>query len=403
MKRYTYIILLLLLTQNIFSQNNDAATKKTTTTSDFCSYFPVKNGLKFTYRRNNMLGNQTITETYTAVKEKLLKSGKLIKGYKISSNDENRNNTIIYYYCEKGAVKFYSEMPNYITGISGYVEDYSILPSDNNKPDYQKTPIWETEKTGSGKYLSFTELKSGSVGDSWKDVQIVNDNPAIITNTIEGTDLSVTVNGHSYSPVIHISRKVSVKVLGQVMELNTQDVYYAKGIGKIKTVENGQNILSGSYTTTQELVSHNLPATAIKTSATTENKNQTKPVAKKAPQKLNAYAIEMLCNQWCGSYKLVEKNGKPVSDFPENEYLHLETEGDAVSMILRKSGNKLYETGKQTGLAWWAWLEDDKHVLYIRTAAEAKGKPVSSESIPRKKLIYNNKVYEYVTRNLQYN
>jgi hypothetical protein len=111
-----------------------------------------------------MMGEQTITETYTAVKDKILKSGKLIKGYRISSSDENRNNTIIYYYCENSSVKMYSEMPLYNTQIKGYVEDYSILPSDQNKPDYKKTPIWETEKTGSGKYLTFTELKDGKVG-----------------------------------------------------------------------------------------------------------------------------------------------------------------------------------------------------------------------------------------------
>jgi hypothetical protein len=200
---------------------------------------------------------------------------------------------------------------------------------------------------------------------------------------------------------MHISRTVSVKALGQVMQLNTQDIYYAKGIGKIKMEENGQDLLMGSYTTTQELISHNLTASAVKASPSEQNKNQNNQAVKTPSYKLNAAAIEMLCNQWCGSYKLVEKGGKPVSG-DVNEYLHLETEGDAVSMMLRKTGSKLYETGSHTDLGWWAWMENDKPVIYIRTAAEPKGKPMSGESIPRKKIIYNNKVYEYVSREVEY-
>jgi hypothetical protein len=226
---------------------------------NLCSYFPVVNGMKLTYKRNNMTGQHTITETYTSVKDKTLKSGKAIKGFKITSSEANRNNTVIYYYCDSGSVKMYAEMPEYNTQITGYVEDYSVLPSDYNKPDYKKTPIWETEKYGSGKYLSFTELKAGGVDDEWTDIQVINSNPVIITSEIEETGLTITAGGKTYTSVIHLKRTVSVKFLGEIQELNTQDIYYAKGIGKIKVIEKGQDILMGSYTTTQELISHNLP------------------------------------------------------------------------------------------------------------------------------------------------
>lgn len=152
----------------------------------------------------------------------------------------NRNNTIIYYYCEDGSVKMYSEMPAYNTYIKEYVEDYSILPSDYNKPDYKKTPVWETEKTGSGKYLSFTELKNGGEGTEWTDRQVVNSNPVTISSEVVETGLSLTVRGKNYSPVIHVERTVTIEYLGEEMELNTQDIYYAKGVGKIKVVEKGK-------------------------------------------------------------------------------------------------------------------------------------------------------------------
>jgi hypothetical protein len=390
-----YFSLFLQLT--IFSFTIKAQTRIT----DNCNFFPIKNGLKFTYKRTNMMGTQTITESYTTVKDKILTSGKLIKGYKINSSDPNRNNTTIYYYCEKGVVKMYSEMPDYNTSIVGYAEDYSLLPADQNKPDHLKTPIWETEKTGSGKYLSFTELKPLETGNSWTDVQLVNGNTVIITSTVSETDLTEEAGGKMYAPVIHITRSVHIKNGATLLELNTQNIYYAQNIGKIKTVETGTDLLFGRYTTTQELIAHNLTITPATTSGS--KPNTTAPAANKTtPYKLGDAAIEAICDKWCGSYKLIEKNKQPVSDFPYGEYLHLETEGDAISLILQKKNGKLYETGKQTDLGWTVWMENGQQVIYIRTAAEIKGQPVSQKSVARKKIIFDNKVYEYVKREIEY-
>ena len=236
----------------------DAASSKSA--ANACGYFPVVHGMKFNYQRNDMTGEHAISESYTAVKEKTLKSGKVIKGYKINTTVANRNNTVIYYYCEGGSVKMYSEMPVYNTYIKEYVEDYSVLPSDYNKPDYKKTPIWETEKYGSGKYLSFTELRADDAGAEWTDRQVVNGNPVTINSEVVETGLSLTVRGKSYSPVIHIERTVTINYLGEDMELNTQNIYYAKGVGKIRVIEKGKDLLLGtSFTTTQELVSYNIP------------------------------------------------------------------------------------------------------------------------------------------------
>ena len=152
-------------------------------------------------------------------------------------------------------------MPAYNTYIKTYVEDNSIFPSDYNKPDYQKTPVWETEKYGSGKYLNFIELKAGNIGTEWTDIQVVNDNLVYIHSKITETDLSLMVQGKSYSPVMHVERSVTIKFQGENKLLNTQDIYYAKGVGKIKVIEKGNDLLMGTaFTTTQELVSYNLPA-----------------------------------------------------------------------------------------------------------------------------------------------
>ena len=56
--------------------------------------------MKFTYTRNDMAGQHSIVESYTAVADKAFKSGKIVKGYKINTTVANRNNTILYYYCE---------------------------------------------------------------------------------------------------------------------------------------------------------------------------------------------------------------------------------------------------------------------------------------------------------------
>jgi hypothetical protein len=111
-----------------------------------CSYFPVVDGMKFTYQRKDMTGDHPVVESYSAVKEKTLKSGRVIKGYKISTTIAKRNNSIIYYYCEEGSMKMYAEIIGFSTIIKEYEEDYSLRPSDYNKPDYKKTPIWKLKK-----------------------------------------------------------------------------------------------------------------------------------------------------------------------------------------------------------------------------------------------------------------
>lgn len=226
----------------------------------FCSYFPVIDGMKITYSRKDIRGEYSVVESYTAVKEKTLKSGKVIKGYRINTTIPNRNNSLIYYYCEDGSAKMYSEIIGFKTIIKEYVEDYSIRPSEYNLPDYKKTPIWETEKNGTGKYLSATELKAGRIGTTWTDRTAVNGQLVTISSKIIEMGLTLTVRGKTYSPVIHVQRTVVIDDDGDDFELNTQEIYYARGVGKVKVIEKGNDPLGGKFTTTQELVSHNLPA-----------------------------------------------------------------------------------------------------------------------------------------------
>jgi len=311
--------------------------------------------MKFTYKRNDMTGEHNIVESYTVAKDKTLKSGKIIKGYKINTTVANRNNTIIYYYCDNGSIKMYSEMPAYNTYIKEYEEDYSVLPADYNKPDYKKTPVWETEKYGSGKYLSFTELKDGGEGTEWADRQVVNNNPVTINNEIVETGLSLTVQGKNYSPVIHVERTVTINYLGEDMELNTQDIYYAKGVGKIRVVEKGKDLLMGnSFTTTQELVSHNLPALPEKTDNKFEeakNENGTKISSKrKIDESLTGTWKNFRSDRMGGMTLIYTLNpdgsfeyydGKPT---PENllEKGSWEMDKDTLVLSIEKSGTNGY-------------------------------------------------------------
>lgn len=244
------------------SSTKSAATEKNTAAKgpviQLCDYFPLVDGMQYSYKRSDMTGVHTVMEVYNHAREKVIKNGTTLKGFRIKSTIEDRNNTTIYYYCSDGSINMYAEMPGYDTHITGYKEDYSIFPSEYNKPDYLKTPIWETDKVGTGKYLSLTQLKAGSIGDIWTDVQEINGNIVIISSKIAATDLSVTAGGRTFSSVVHIQRTVSIKILGEVQELNKQDLYYAKGVGKIKAVETGHGILGGDYTTSEELISSNL-------------------------------------------------------------------------------------------------------------------------------------------------
>jgi hypothetical protein len=76
------------------------------------------------------------------------------------------------------------------------------------------------------------------------DRQEINDQLVTISSKIIETGMSITVRGKTYSPAIHVERSVVIDDDGDKTELNTQDIFYAKGIGKVK-VERGEDPYSG--------------------------------------------------------------------------------------------------------------------------------------------------------------
>ncbi len=94
--------------------------------------------------------------------------------------------------------------------------------------------------------LDFREVKiaESSTNASWQDTLIGNGFTQITTYKTVGTGLSATVNGKTYSDVMHVHVETASSGTS-----TASDFYYAKEIGEILDIESGDTVESlVSYT-----------------------------------------------------------------------------------------------------------------------------------------------------------
>jgi hypothetical protein len=213
-------------------------------TDTFCDYFPLPKKMVYTYiQSGGFFGDEIVREEYSYIGDKII-DGKPYRGYKISSTDVNKDGKVAYYNCSDGVFSNCMRRYNYVQEQTGYEED--IFGN--------RTPVYEYVEKPTDKFISWTEFKAGeSVGATWTEEQIVQKGVATVTSTIEEKGLTLIVNYKKYTDVMKISRKVYQNVLGEKNLIAKQDVYYAKGVGRIKSFNEG---VGGLLTNTEELISY---------------------------------------------------------------------------------------------------------------------------------------------------
>lgn len=216
--------------------SQESKTKITPQVINICDYFPLKSRMSYTYIAENsdLPVKTTIKTVYTATTGKTVQ-GKPFKGYRVTSDD----------FTKKGNI-FYQCSPNGVLAHAEIIElDMNIFNPSNA----------ELEHTGN--FLTFYEIKGNlKVGDSWEEVQLLEGKEQEVLATLDETYPEFILGDKTYKDVIKITRTVTETTLLGDNKL-IQEAYYAKGIGKIKTIYRMINSLTQKIKT-EELVSYSL-------------------------------------------------------------------------------------------------------------------------------------------------
>jgi len=100
-----------------------------------------------------------------------------------------------------------------------------------------------------------------SVGNSWVyDMGTINGVPARGTGTIVEKLNTFTVQGETYSNVIHTQFVIAFNLLGNFTDFATYNFYFAKGKGIIKVNSNVTDITGGgnNLTVAQDLIDYSI-------------------------------------------------------------------------------------------------------------------------------------------------
>jgi hypothetical protein len=104
------------------------------------------------------------------------------------------------------------------------------------RPNYYFNVKGFSPNTGAPYDLTFHYLNdTASVGSSWDYTGGQgNGFTALMHTTVIEKNISVTIEGKTYTNVIHTQTELSYDLLGTVMDFATYDYYFAKGIGTIR-------------------------------------------------------------------------------------------------------------------------------------------------------------------------
>lgn len=117
-------------------------------------------------------------------------------------------------------------------------------------PDYFMYVAGNGMSTGAPAAILFHYLKDDQpVGATWTaSAGAANGFPATSMSKILEKGISMTVEGHNYTDVIHSSLNLSYNILGQTVSMGDYEYYVAKGVGIIRIISsvtfNGQVIMA---------------------------------------------------------------------------------------------------------------------------------------------------------------
>lgn len=227
-------------------------------TINVCEYMPLGSRMSYTYLKTGgesgalaelsaLLGGgdlRNFTEEYTFTKNKTV-AGKQFKGYLLKTNDQTKNGHTFYFNCSNNDAKIHTEIYEWEKELEGQITQNGIPIQD----------IYNDVFVATGKYATVTQLKGSiPVGEIWTETEFVNGVEAKISTSIEETSLTLEVNEETYKDVIKVVKTI---LAGAGSVSMREEIYYAKGIGRIKALTTVYTAL-GESVSTYELVSYSI-------------------------------------------------------------------------------------------------------------------------------------------------
>lgn len=217
-----------------------------------CDYFPLCDGMTYSYAVTSTIPVDPIKFQFKEIKERTINQKKH-RGFIVTRFDGiSEQEQLNYYYCNKGEVFLSTELKK---NEQEYVGEEFILGKIGSE-----RPVYENHLVPSGKFTTHPLLNpNAAIGTK----QIISDGSgfagAAIETTVVAKNQTLIVQGRSYNEVLKIERIFFAMIMDEKKIISITTDYYAKKIGLIKSEKQERLMLIGNFVTTgQELISYTI-------------------------------------------------------------------------------------------------------------------------------------------------
>ncbi|GAA0748861.1 hypothetical protein [Gaetbulibacter jejuensis] len=221
-----------------------------------CDFFPDQETVTYTYTEPSAFGITNNEVTYEFQGNKTI-NGKTYKAYnKYVNGMVPEVNQVLYVSCANNSLIMGNEIYVFNKELIGYEQDITKII------DIYATPIYEVSMVPTGQFYLPTVIKpNNSIGEVWTEKSAMHGQIVTNKNSILEKDITVEVQGRTFEHVYVVSQETwSESGINGNQKILDAKIYYAKGLGMIKT-EKTTTIFKN--TTTTELYNPNEKAALI--------------------------------------------------------------------------------------------------------------------------------------------
>ncbi len=197
-----------------------------------CDFFPNQNEVTYTYIKTILKDKSKIEFKYI-YQGNVMIEGKSYKSFNVFVNGSvPETNQVLYVKCESNGLVMGNGIYAFNRQVIGYSQEYTKIV------DVNATPIFEVGMVHTGDFYLPSVIKpNNAIGETWIDTNYMHGTQVSVKRTIMNKNLTMEVQGKDYENVYHIRKETLIEGVVFSNEYSSvEDVYFAKGIGMIKTV-----------------------------------------------------------------------------------------------------------------------------------------------------------------------
>lgn len=213
-----------------------------------CDFFPDKDVVNYTYSETGIMGSNTVEVKYV-YSGKVTIEGVGYKSYKKFINGAVPEvNQVTYVNCGSNSLVMGNEIYGLNREVVGQMQDITKVI------DIYATPISNVSMVPTGNYYLPTVIKPNNpVGQAWSENSAMHGQNVEINSVVIDKDITVEVQGKKFEHVYKVGQEfwTDVAFSGR-QKISDMELYYAKGIGMIKSVKK-VTIMGQTFETVTEL------------------------------------------------------------------------------------------------------------------------------------------------------